>query len=191
MLGHLFNRQHRPTHHSTVTALQGCLRYPHYRSLSLQSCPDCSPGCPLMFLSFLTTLPYMMTGIHLDVPLYEKAGASFWKKSGRREIAWNILDCLILLLLLRKKILKVEEISLIVWFCCCCCARKYLRCFAPVEEAVLDWIKIANSKLTCQNGVSWTKYTKSGAQFLQYTLYKMHWNIWSWQIQGVPKSVPV
>ena len=106
MLGHLFNRQHRPTHHSTVTALQGCLRYPHCRSLSLQSCPDCSPGCPLMFWSFLTTLPYMMAGIHLDMQLYKK-GCVFLKEVWQARSAWNILDCLILLLLLRKKILKV------------------------------------------------------------------------------------
>ena len=106
MLGHLFNRQHRPTHHSTVTALQGCLRYPHYRSLSLQSCPDCSPGCPLMFLSFLTTLLYMMAGIRFDVQLYEKV-CIFLKEVWQARSAWNILDCLILLLLLRKKIVKV------------------------------------------------------------------------------------
>ena len=106
MLGHLFNRQHRPTHHSTVTALQGCLRYPHYRSLSLQSCPDGSPGCPLMFLSFLTTLLYIMAGIHLEVQLYEKV-CIFLKEVWQARSAWNILDCLILLLLLRKKILKV------------------------------------------------------------------------------------
>ena len=52
-----------------------------------------------------------------------KRCASFWKKSGRREVL---------------------EIFLIVWFCSCCCARKYLRCFTPVEEAahlssVLSW----------------------------------------------------
>ena len=44
---------------------------------------------------------------------FTKKCASFWKKSGRREVL---------------------EI-LIVWFCWCCCARKYLRCVAPVEEA--------------------------------------------------------
>ena len=105
MLGNLFNRQYRPTHHSTVTALQGCVRYPHYRSLSLQSCPDCSPGCPLTFLSFSTTLPYMMAGIHLDMQLYEKV-CIFLKEVWQARSACNILDCLIPLLL-RKKILKV------------------------------------------------------------------------------------
>ena len=56
--------------------------------------------------------------------------ASFWKKSGRREVL---------------------EIFLIVWFCCCCCARKYLRCFARVEEAgVLScWLEQA----VCNRGV--------------------------------------
>ena len=42
--------------------------------------------------------------------------ASFWKKSGWREVL---------------------QIFLIVWFWCCCCARKCLRFFAPVEEAGL------------------------------------------------------
>ena len=106
MLGHLFNRQHRLTHHSTVTALQGCLIYPHYRSLSLQSCPDCSPSCLLMLLSFLTTIQYMMAGIHLDVQLYENL-CIFPTEVWQVRSAWNVLDCLIVLLLLRKKILKV------------------------------------------------------------------------------------
>ena len=114
MLGHLFNRQYRPTYHSTVTALQGCLKYPHHRILSFQSCPDCSPWCPLMFLSFLMTFQYMMAGIHLDVQLYDKV-CIFLKEVWQARSAWNIPGCLILLLLLRKKI---------------------LRCFAPVEEAV-------------------------------------------------------
>ena len=112
MLGHLFNRQHRPTYHSTVTALQGCLKYPHHRIQSLQGCPDCSPSCPLMFLSFLTIFQYMMAGIHLNVQLYNKV-CIFLKKSGKREVL---------------------EIFLIFLFCCCCCA-KILECFAPVEEA--------------------------------------------------------
>ena len=116
MLGHLFNRQHRSTNHSTVTAFQGCLRCPHYWSLSLQSCPDRSPWCPYMILSFLTTFQYMMTGIHMDVQLYDNV-CIFLKEGGRRE---------------------VFEIFPTVWFCCCCCAWKYLRCFAPVEEAVVE-----------------------------------------------------
>ena len=106
MLGHLFNRQQRLTHHSTVTALQGCLIYPHYRSLSLQSCPDCSPWCLLVFLSFLTTFQYMMAGIHLDVQLYEKL-CIFLTEVWQARSAWNVFDCLILLLLLLKKILEV------------------------------------------------------------------------------------
>ena len=112
MLSHLFNRQHRPTHHSTVTALQGCLRYPQYRSLSLQSCPDHSHDV-LLFLSFLTTFQYMMAGIHLDMQLCDKV-CIFLKEVWQVRSARNILDCLILLLLL---------------------ARKYLKSFAPVEEA--------------------------------------------------------
>ena len=59
-----------------------------------------------MFLSFLTTLPYMMEGIHLDVQLYEKV-CIFLKEVWQARSASNILDCLILLLLLRKKILNV------------------------------------------------------------------------------------
>ena len=106
MLGHLFNRQHRLTHHSTVTALQGCLIYQQYRSLSLQSCPNCSPWCLLMFLSFLTTFQYMMAGIHLEVQLYEKLCILLIEVWQARS-AWNISDCLILLLLLRKKVLEV------------------------------------------------------------------------------------
>ena len=105
-LGYSFNRQHRPTHHSTVTALQGCLRYPHYRSLSLQSCPHCIPWCSLTFLSFLTTFQYMMAGIHFDVQLCDSV-CIFLKEVWQARSAWNILDCLILLLLLRKKILEV------------------------------------------------------------------------------------
>ena len=58
----------------------------------------------------------MMAGIHLDVQLYEKL-CIFLIEVWRARSAWNILDCLILLLLLR---------------------RKYLRCFAPVEEAEED-----------------------------------------------------
>ena len=37
MLGHLFNRQYRPTYHPTVTALQGCLKYPHHRILGFRA----------------------------------------------------------------------------------------------------------------------------------------------------------
>ena len=103
-----------------MTTLQGCLRYP-YRSI--HSCPDCSPWCSFMFLSFSMTF---QAGIHLDVQLYDKV-CTFLKDVWQVRSAWNIL----------------------VWFCCCCCARKYLRCFAPVEEAGYKvgqmWIKFCKA----------------------------------------------
>ena len=98
MLGHFFNRQYRPTYHSTVTVLQGCLKYPHHRILSLQSCPDCSP---CFYISLLTTFQYMMAGIHLDVQLFDNV-CIFLKEVWQARSAWNIPDSLTLLLLLRK-----------------------------------------------------------------------------------------
>ena len=48
----------------------------------------------------------MMSGIHLDVQLYDKV-CIFLKEVWQARSNWNILDCLILLLLLHKKIVKV------------------------------------------------------------------------------------
>ena len=64
----------------------------------------------------LTTFQYMMAGIHLDVQLYDKV-CTILTEVWQARSAWNIPDCLIL--------------------CYCCCAGKYLRCFAPLAEAVV------------------------------------------------------
>ena len=61
----------------------------------------------------------MMAGIYLDVQLYAKV-CIFLKEVWQARSASNILDCLILLLLLHKK---------------------YLRCFASVEEAGIDFCR--------------------------------------------------